>query len=346
MLGSEPIAPVGAGDISESLRALLIDDNPDDRALVIRELRREFSPLAAQEVCDRPTLAAALDAPPVDLVITDFHLHWTDGLCVLRSVKARWPDCPVIMFTGTGSEEIAVEAMKAGLDDYVLKAPHHYARLAAAAKLALKIGQQKRQLRKAEARYGELFDSVPVGLYRATPQGKLLDANPALAEMLHYANATALLAVNMADLYINPMDYADWKSRMESEGVVHRHAAPLRTFEGGVCSAENSARSVVEPGSGRVTYKGTLEDVTERKKTETERERLITELKDALATVKALSGLLPICAACKKIRDDAGAWHPIESFIQSHSDAEFTHSFCPECLERLYPDVFDEGGTS
>ena len=91
-----------------------------------------------------------------------------------------------------------------------------------------------------------------------------------------------------------------------------------------------------------MVYEGSLENQTERKEAEDERERLIAELQDALAKVKTLSGLLPICAACKKIRDDNGYWNQIEEFIQTHSEAEFTHSFCPDCMRNLYPDVFQE----
>ena len=65
------------------------------------------------------------------------------------------------------------------------------------------------------------------------------------------------------------------------------------------------------------------------------------ELQEALAEVKALSGLLPICSSCKKIRDDKGYWKQLEGYIQEHSDAEFTHGICPECVEKLYPDLVD-----
>lgn len=77
-------------------------------------------------------------------------------------------------------------------------------------------------------------------------------------------------------------------------------------------------------------------DITERKQAEEERERLIGELQEALAKVKTLSGLLPICASCKRIRDDQGYWQQIEAFIRDHSEAEFSHSVCPECAEELY----------
>ncbi len=66
------------------------------------------------------------------------------------------------------------------------------------------------------------------------------------------------------------------------------------------------------------------------------REALIDELKTALGQVKTLKGLLPICASCKKIRDDKGYWNQIESYITTHSEAEFSHGICPECARRLY----------
>ena len=73
-----------------------------------------------------------------------------------------------------------------------------------------------------------------------------------------------------------------------------------------------------------------------------ERERLIKGLTEALGRVKKLSGLIPICSSCKKIRDDQGYWNQLEVYISEHSDASFTHSFCPECVRRLYPEIFAE----
>lgn len=68
---------------------------------------------------------------------------------------------------------------------------------------------------------------------------------------------------------------------------------------------------------------------------EKERDRLVTDLKQALNAVKLLSGLLPICAACKKIRDDNGYWSEVENYIRLHSDADFTHGYCPECVKEV-----------
>ncbi len=80
-------------------------------------------------------------------------------------------------------------------------------------------------------------------------------------------------------------------------------------------------------------------EVEERKLIQLEKENMIEELKEALLEVKTLSGLLPICASCKNIRDDNGYWNQIEYYIKTHSEAEFSHSICPDCVQKLYPDL-------
>jgi PAS domain-containing protein len=84
-------------------------------------------------------------------------------------------------------------------------------------------------------------------------------------------------------------------------------------------------------------------EVVEREKAEQELGKLVGELQEALAQVKTLSGLLPICASCKKIRDDRGYWTQVEVYVRDHSQAEFTHSICPDCATKLYPEIFPQG---
>ncbi len=81
-------------------------------------------------------------------------------------------------------------------------------------------------------------------------------------------------------------------------------------------------------------------EIDERKKTEEKLGELVKELQDALKKVKTLSGLLPICASCKKIRDDRGYWTQVEVYVRDHTEADFTHSICPECAKKLYPDIY------
>jgi len=83
-----------------------------------------------------------------------------------------------------------------------------------------------------------------------------------------------------------------------------------------------------------------FQDITLRQLVEEERERLIEELKKALENVKTLKGLLPICASCKRIRDDTGYWNQIEAYVREHTDAEFSHALCPDCAVKLYPKYY------
>ncbi len=80
-------------------------------------------------------------------------------------------------------------------------------------------------------------------------------------------------------------------------------------------------------------------DITERKRTEEEREKLISDLRGALAKIKTLRGIIPICAKCKKIRDDKGYWKQVEENIRDHTDAEFSHGLCPECVAEMEKEI-------
>ena len=244
--------------MSQKLRILLIDDNPDDRTLVIRELRREFPDLHVEQIIEVQGFTQALETGIFDLVITDYQLRWTDGLAILRAIKARWPDCPVIMFTGTGSEEVAVEAMKAGLNDYVLKSPRHFARLPAAVHLALDQGRQARALKEAENRYRSLFDNVPVGLYRSTPTGQILDANPAMVNMLGYPDRESLMTVNVSHLYVDPKEREQWQTAVEHEGVVRDFEVRIRRRDGTIIWVRNSARAIQDETGQVLYYEGAL----------------------------------------------------------------------------------------
>jgi two-component system CheB/CheR fusion protein len=135
-----------------NISALLVDDSPDDRALVAREVARHFPDARIVEAGSPDTLAAALDRGGFDIAITDYRLRFTDGITVLRELKRRYPTLPVIMFTASGNEEIAVEAMKEGLDDYITKTPKHYPRIGYAVRACLDRVTQRVRAEEAQAR--------------------------------------------------------------------------------------------------------------------------------------------------------------------------------------------------
>ena len=153
---------------------VVIDDEANDRALAVRALTREFPEArittiatAAEWAPVRAVLVTAGAAPPVSRVagpaqalhddsrpaaiVTDYRFRWSDGLTLLKDVRVICPDCPVVMFTNTGSEEMAVEAMKAGLDDYVIKNPETAPRLARAVRGALDRRTASARAARAEA---------------------------------------------------------------------------------------------------------------------------------------------------------------------------------------------------
>lgn len=322
------------------VKALIVDDNGDDRRLAARELQREIPNLEITEAASEAAFETAFFRGGFDVVVTDYQLMWSDGLKLLERVKRRWPDVPVIMFTGSGSEEVAVQAMKTGVHDYVLKAPRHFGKLRSSVHMALQLRARSRALAEAEERYKMLFDTVPVGLFRCTPSGKILDANPALASILGIRDRKQLLQASFADWHPAPGEFVNWREKVEREGSVASVECQFLTRSGAVRWVEIHARALRDPADHQIIYEGSVEDITERKQAEQEREKLIQKLQEALARVKSLSGLLPICASCKKIRDERGLWNMIETYIEQRSHAHFTHSFCPECARRLYPQIF------
>ena len=141
----------------DRLRLMVIDDNPLDRALILRELENEIRDVRSATICDQAEFEAMLKGPEPDVIITDHSLGWTSGLIVLQECKRKWPYCPIIMFTGTGGEEIAVEGMKGGLDDYIIKAPQQYFKLRRAVARSLHLAEAKRAAARLKIEREELL---------------------------------------------------------------------------------------------------------------------------------------------------------------------------------------------
>jgi two-component system CheB/CheR fusion protein len=135
-----------------TVSVLLVDDSADTRTLVARELGLHFAELAVIHAGTAKELDKAIQDGHFDVAITDYRLRFSDGITVLRRLKQDYPERPVIMFTASGSEEIAVTAMKEGLDDYITKTPKHFPRIAFAVRSCLGKIDQRRQLEQALAR--------------------------------------------------------------------------------------------------------------------------------------------------------------------------------------------------
>ncbi|MBD0393122.1 MAG: response regulator, partial [Microcoleus sp. C1-bin4] len=192
---------------------LVIDDNPTDRLLVKRELERQFSQLQITEIGDDRLFGEALKRGGFHLVITDYQLRWTNGLDVLRTIKASYPECPTIMFTNTGNEEIAVEAMKSGLDDYIIKSPKHYVRLGVAVRGVLDRVAAWERVARLENQLNSLLERLNVGVFRATSEGKLLESNQAFLHLFDASNLADVQSIYRQQLFLQPLDSGESRSQ-------------------------------------------------------------------------------------------------------------------------------------
>jgi len=256
--------------MDDRFRILLIDDSSDDRMLIRRALKQEFEPLEVAEVGDAEALERALNAKPFDLVITDYNLGFTDGFTLLDALKARWPDCPVILCTGSLSEEIAVAALRKGLDDYVLKEQQRFLRMPAAARSAVEHARQRAAARAAEVRYQALFEGAPVGLVQSLPDGRMLAANPAAARIWGYPDVASFLRINSRELYTNPEDRDRLMAILEREDTVHNFEIHGRRGDGTLAWVNASIRPMRDAEGRVLHYEWSLQDVTERKQLETQ----------------------------------------------------------------------------
>jgi len=157
----------------------IIDDNPDDRALVKYELTHHLSQYVFSylEITNNDELDTVLETGSFNLAITDYQLRWNDGITILKALKNRFPEKPVIMFTGTGNEEVAVDAMKLHLDDYVVKSAKNVSRLGLSVQQLLTHIHQQQVITEVTARYQSLFNQVPIGLFRLSETHQLIEAN-------------------------------------------------------------------------------------------------------------------------------------------------------------------------
>jgi len=127
---------------------------------------------------------------------------------------------------------------------------------------------------------------------------------------------------------------------MAQQGFLRSEPVQLRTKQGGIREVLWSAETIHHQ-NGNVIL-SLFYDITERQQAENARAKLLSRLQKAISDINVLSGLIPICSSCKKIRDDKGYWNLLESYIEAHSAAEFSHGICPECMKKLNPNYYEK----
>jgi PAS domain S-box-containing protein/putative nucleotidyltransferase with HDIG domain len=252
----------------KQIKILLVEDNLDDRLLIKRGISKGIESPTIIEALNPQELNQAVIDDRFDIVITDYNLGWTDGIEVLKLVKNSRPDCPVIMMTVMDTEEVAIKAMNAGLDNYIVKSSSQFALMGEIIKGALEQRQQAQALQDAESRYQELFETVPIGLFRETKDGVLINLNDTLVNMLGYPSKEMLLNTNVNHLYIKPSERLENVSQLTPKNDLRSWEALIRQYSGNIISVAVTAQGNYDPNGELIFFEGYVRDITERKRVE------------------------------------------------------------------------------
>jgi PAS domain S-box-containing protein/putative nucleotidyltransferase with HDIG domain len=282
----------------KELRILIIEDVPSDAELLEFQLRKEGMEFISERVETEENFLKMLREFKPDLILSDYSLPHFDGMTALRLTQELAPTTPFILVTGSMNEETAVECMKAGAADYIIK--DHIIRIVPSIKAAfekIRVAGEKEKARKdlkeSEGRYRSLFERVPVGLYRTTSEGQVLDVNPALVRLLGYPSREAMMTIHVADGYGDEKERTRWQTLMEREGVVRGAETQWRRFDGTIIWVRESALAIRD-NDGRIThYEGVVEDVTGHKQAEETLQKSLQQTKKVLEEiVGALSSIV------------------------------------------------------
>jgi PAS domain S-box-containing protein len=330
--------------MGKKLHVLLIEDSELDAYLIVKILQQNGFNLHWRRVETAPDMQSALEEETWDIILSDYNMPQFTGMEALELYLSFGYDIPFILVSGAIGEETSVKVMKAGAHDYIMK--DKLTRLVPAIKRELKEAETRKQYREAqqaleenEQKFRLFFENEPEYCYIVGPDGIIQDVNRAALRVLGYSKK-GLIGSPIQKIYA-----PEALSRVEQCFQHWTQTGSLKNEELEILTKGGERRTVLLSASavtdteGRIVHSVSVQrDVTERIKAEKEREHLIQELKDALQKVKMLSGLLPICASCKKIRDDRGYWMQVESYISEHSDARFSHGFCPDCADKYLND--------
>jgi two-component system, cell cycle sensor histidine kinase and response regulator CckA len=254
---------------AEPVRLLVVDDNVADLELCLHELKKLGMEFSAEVASTREGFVDKIRSHSFDVVVSDFRMKDWTGLDALEEVHRHSPLTPVILLTGTLGDERAVDCIKQGITDYVLK--EQITRLP----LAIRRAQDERRLRLAqtralealrdsEARYRSLVNNATFGMYGVVPGGHILYANPALAGMLGYESSSEVLALGNIEKVFRDREVS---TRLEKECSLRRNVdftAEWVRRDGKIITVRLSGRRTQSPAEGTFWLEMIAEDVTER----------------------------------------------------------------------------------
>lgn len=201
--------------------------------------------------------------------------------------------------------------------------------------------EREKVLRDSEKLFKDLYENAPNPYLSVSGDLIILNCNTSAEELFKYkkneliGKPVSLLFVDFPETDENSMGVF---RRFDHSHQIAHSDMEMRASNDSRMWVDLTVNAVLDSNDTIIRYRLSITDITKRKFYQEEREKLVLELQKALGQIKKLSGLLPICSHCKKIRDDAGYWNQLEEYISEHSEASFSHSICSECLAAYYPD--------
>ena len=251
------------------IRILYVDDYPLDRQLVRDALEREHGGFQVTEAASRAQFEAALAKGSFDLVLSDFNILGFEGLQVLDAVHAKDARIPVVIVTGTGSEEVAVEAMKRGAAEYVIKTSKHIQRLPITIHAVLEKKYLEEERKRAEERFRSIYENAVEGIYQSTLDGRYLNINPATAHIYGYDSPRDMMTQVLdikSQIYVHAEDRADFIRLLTENGKVENFEVQNYRKDRSIIWIQTNAR-LVQVGKGSF-IEGFITDITKSKHAE------------------------------------------------------------------------------
>jgi PAS domain S-box-containing protein len=240
-------------------RILLVDEDPSDRRLATLVLAGEFGDLDLEPIGSAVRFSGALAARRFGFVITEARFSWGDGLEVARLVREIQPECPVVLFTAAMGEELWSETLRLGIDGYVAKSSDGFARLPSVVRSVYFRTRRRALSTGRDAPYRRLVDGLPVGVFSATLDGEILEANPSFASMLGLFDPEEVAWSSFPGLFAEPAAADTWRSRMATARYVGHLETQLRRADGSLLWARVSSWVSENHQTGTRQIQGVIE---------------------------------------------------------------------------------------
>jgi PAS domain S-box-containing protein len=276
--------------IQEHPRALVVDDEEVIRlnATTILEQAGYFVEQAGNGL---QALSSFEHFHP-DFILMDIMMPEMDGFTACAEIRRRehGKKTPILMMTGLNDVTSINRAYDVGATDFIVK-PINWNVLRHRVRYLIRASHAVSLVREYESRYRELFDRIPVGLFRASPDAKLIEVNPALVKMSGFVEKESCLKVDIRKICVNPEDFSWFMDLLMKQGIVNHFEAQIYRSDGKIRWADINSQVVLDDGGKIIYFDGSIQDITERKeaeRAEQERSHLNQVLLDSLPCVALL----------------------------------------------------------